>query len=91
VIDSIDGKSEYIWTLTKGVTGEEVVKVKGVPFFIWKFKDLGKYNISVEVIDRSGASYFQDIENFITVNDKINYIKNTETRLNNRKLKLLSS
>ena len=91
VIDSIDGKSEYIWTLTNSITGKEVVKVKGVPFFIWKFKDLGKYNISVEVIDSSGASYFQDIENFITVNDKINYIKNTETRLNNRKLKLLSS
>ena len=91
VIDSIDGKSEYIWTLTNSATGEEVVKVKGVPFFIWKFKDLGKYDMEVEVIDSSGASYFQKIENFITVNNKRNYITNIERRLDDRKIKLLSS
>ncbi len=91
VIDNLDGKSDYIWTLNNNVTGEEVVRVKGVPFFIWKFRELGKYDLSVEVIDSSGASYFQKIKNFITVNDKINYIDNTEKRLNDRKLKLLSS
>jgi hypothetical protein len=91
VIDSVDGKVDYIWTLTNNLTGEEVVRVKGVPFFVWKFKDLGKFNLSVEVIDSSGASYFQNIENLITVNDKIKYIKNIENRLNERKLQILSS
>lgn len=91
VIDSIDAKVEYIWTLTNNLTNEEVVKVKGVPFFVWKFKDLGKYNLHVEVIDSSGASYFQNIENLITVNDKIQYTKNIENKLDERKLQLLSS
>jgi len=91
VIDSVDGKVDYIWTLTNNLTGEEVVRVKGVPFFVWKFKDIGKFNLSVEVIDSSGASYFQNIENLITVNDKIKYIKNIENRLNERKLQILSS
>jgi len=91
VIDSLDGKQQYIWKLTNQETGEEVVRTRGVPFFIWKFKELGKYNIEVEVIDSSGASYFQKIENFITVNDKRNYIKNVERRLDDRKIKLLSS
>jgi hypothetical protein len=91
VIDNLDGKQKYIWKLLNHSTGKEVVRVKGVPFFIWKFKELGKYDIEVEVIDSSGASYFQKIENFITVNNKINYIKNIERRLDDRKIKLLSS
>jgi len=91
VIDNLDGKQEYIWKLTNHETGEEIVRTKGTPFFIWKFKELGRYSIEVEVIDSSGASYFQKMENFITVNDKRNYIKNTERRLDDRKIKLLSS
>jgi len=91
VIDNLEGKVDYIWTLTNHDTGERVVRVKGVPFFIWKFKDLGKYDMEVEVIDSSGASYFQKIENFITVNNKRNYITNIERRLDDRKIKLLSS
>ena len=91
IIDSIDAKVGYIWTLTNNLTGEEVVRVKGVPFFVWKFKDLGKYNLAVQVTDSSGASYFQNIENLITVNDKIIYTKSIENRLDERKLQILSS
>ena len=91
VVNNLDGKQEYIWTLKDSFTKKEITKVKGVPFFVWKFSDLGKYDISVEVKDNAGGTYLQEIENFVTVNNKINYIENIETRLNNRKLNVLSS
>tara|TARA_B100000963_G_scaffold176268_3_gene153332 strand:- start:4284 stop:7307 length:3024 start_codon:yes stop_codon:yes gene_type:complete len=91
IIDNLDGKQEYIWTLKDSFSKKEIAKVKGVPFFVWKFIELGKYDISVEIKDSAGGTYFNEIENFITVSNKINYTKSIETRLNHRKLNLLSS
>ena len=91
IIDNLDAKKEFIWTLTDQITGEEVIRVKGVPFFVWKFKDLGKFTLSVQVIDTANTSYYQTLENLITVSDKISYTKNIERKLNDRKLKVLSS
>ena len=50
-VNNIDGKKEFIWTLYNSQTEEEVVKVKSVPFFVWKFKDLGKFYLKVEIYD----------------------------------------
>jgi hypothetical protein len=91
VVNNLDAKQEYTWTLKDSFTKDEIARVKGVPFFIWKFIDLGKYDLSVEVKDSAGGIYFQELENFITVNNRINYIKSIETRLNHRKINVLSS
>jgi len=91
VINNLDGKNEFIWRLTNQVTGEEIIRVRSVPFFVWKFKDQGNYTLSVEVFDNRKTRYASTVENFIRVIDKTKYIKETERRLNNRKLQLLKS
>lgn len=91
VINNLDGKSEFIWRLTNYRTGEEIIRVKSVPFFSWKFKDLGEFTLSVEVIDNRGTSYVSEVQNFIRVLDKKEYIRTTERKLNDRKLELTRS
>lgn len=91
VINNLDGKSEFIWKLTNYRTGEEIVRAKSVPFFVWKFKDLGEFTLNVEVIDNSGTSYISEIQNFIRVLDKKEYVRVIERKLNDRKLELTRS
>ena len=88
--NNIDGKLEYIWTLIDVSRNEEVIKVRSVPFFIWKFKDLGTYTLHLEVMDNKGNVYVNQINRMITVLDKDAYIKNVEKRLGRRKLDLLN-
>ena len=61
------------------------------PFFVWKFKDIGTYTLSVEVIDSNKTIYKKSVKNMIRVLDKEDYISYTETRLNQRKHKLMNS
>lgn len=91
VINNLDGKNDFIWKLTNVVTGEEIVRAKSVPFFVWKFKDLGNFTLSVEVFDNRNTRYVSEIQNFIQVLDKKQYIGRIETRLNDRKRRLLKS
>jgi hypothetical protein len=88
VVNNIDGKSEFIWTLSNTISGEEIIRVKSVPFFVWKFKDLGKFSLSVRIYDNRKNEYFGISENLINVFDKKQYIRYTEDQLNTRKLKL---
>jgi hypothetical protein len=90
VINNLDGKNEFFWKLTNIVTGEEI-KVKSVPFFVWKFKDLGNFTLSIEVLDNRNTSYVSEVQNFIRVLDKRSYTMEVEDKLNARKLKLLKS
>ena len=87
VINNIDGKNDFRWTLIDSF-GNEVIKVKSVPFFVWKFKDLGNFSIQAEVFDAKSSRYVNKLENFIRVLDKRSYISETERKLNDRKLKL---
>lgn len=89
VINNLDGKNEFIWTLTVSETGEEIVRAKGVPFFVWKFKDLGTYTLTAEVFDNRGTRYTSTIDKFVRVLDKRAYTTEIESRLNSRKLRLL--
>ena len=91
VINNIDGKNDFIWTLIDDITGEELFRAKSVPFFVWKFKDLGKYSIRVQVFDNKKTEYVNTMENFVRVLDKRRYDQETETRLNRRKLSLLKN
>jgi hypothetical protein len=89
-VNNIDGKKEFIWTLFNSITGEEIVRTRSVPFFVWKFKDLGRFTLKVEVHDNRGTVYVNQIDRMINVISKNQYISNIETRLNRRKLELLN-
>lgn len=89
-VNNIDGKNEFTWTLCNTQTDEEIIKVKSVPFFIWKFKDLGKYYLKVEIYDNKRNVYVNEAPKMINVLTKRQYIKKIESRLDNRKLKLVN-
>jgi hypothetical protein len=91
VVNNLDGKNEFIWTLTNTITGEEVFRVKSVPFFIWKFKDIGNFSLSVEVTDNRETNYKNGVQNFIRVLNKKSYIADVENRLNLRKNELIKN
>jgi hypothetical protein len=91
VVNNLDGKNDFVWTLSDYETGTEIIRVKSVPFFMWKFKDIGAYSLKVTVTDNRGTEYTNSIENFIRVLDKRNYTTNVEERLNLRKNKLIEN
>jgi len=91
VVNNLDGKSDFIWTLTDAVSGEEIVRAKSVPFFVWKFKDLGTFNIKADVFDNRGTQYTTYLQNYVRVLDKKDYTLDIESRLNTRKLQLLKN
>ncbi len=91
VVNNLDGKNEFIWTLTNTTTSEEVFRAKSVPFFIWKFKDIGNFSLSVEVIDNRETNYKNGVQNFIRVLNKKSYIADVENRLNLRKYELIKN
>jgi hypothetical protein len=90
VVNNIDGKKDFIWTLTDS-NGNTIISVKSVPFFIWKFKDIGEFSISVTVIDNRETNYQNGVQKFIKVLNKNNYILEVEEKLNIRKNRLLKN
>ena len=68
-----------------------MIKVRSVPFFVWKFKDLGNFTLSVEVYDNRKTKYETVVQNFIRVLNKTSYVNEIETRLNERKVQLLKN
>jgi hypothetical protein len=91
VVNNLDGKNDFIWSLTNTVTGEEMMRVKSVPFFIWKFKDIGNFSLSVRVIDNRETNYENSVQNFIRVLNKTQYSFEIEDRLNVRKNYLIKN
>jgi hypothetical protein len=91
VINNLDGKNDFIWSLTNTITGEEVIRVKSVPFFIWKFKDIGNFSLKVTVIDNRETLYENSVQNFIRVLNKNQYTIEIEERLNTRKNYLIKN
>jgi len=91
VINNLDGKNDFIWKLNDTLSGEEIIRVKSVPFFVWKFKDQGTYTLSVEAVDNRNTSYYSSVENFVHVVGKKEYTSRIESRLNRRKLDLLKN
>jgi hypothetical protein len=90
-VNNLDGKSEFIWTLTNNITGEEIVRTRSVPFFVWKFKDLGTFDLKVDVFDNRNTQYSNQISKMINVLEKNQYIHSIETKLNRRKNRLLNN
>jgi hypothetical protein len=58
---------------------------------MWKFKDIGSYSLSVEVIDNRETSYKNEVQNFIRVLNKRDYVTSIEERLNTRKNNLIKN
>ena len=57
-IDSlIPGKKEHTWILTDTETGDEIVRLKKTPYFIWTFTSPGFYSISCTLQDANGNLY----------------------------------
>jgi hypothetical protein len=91
VINNLDGKNDFIWSLTNTITGEEILRAKSVPFFIWKFKDIGNFSLKVTVKDNRETNYENSVQNFIRVLNKSQYSLETEDRLNTRKNYLIKN
>jgi hypothetical protein len=89
-VNNLDGKLEYIWTLFDHTTGEEIVRTRSVPFLVWKFKDIGRFTVKVDVYDNRGTVYTNQIDKMVNVMSKDQYISITEKRLNRRKTQLLN-
>ena len=69
-IDSlIPGKKNHIWTLTDTETGENIVKIKKSPYFIWTFVNPGFYTVSCELQDANGNTYSVEHKGKIRVID----------------------
>jgi hypothetical protein len=57
-IDSlIPGKKNHTWVLTDTETGEEIVRIRRTPYFIWTFTSPGFYSISCQLQDANGNTY----------------------------------
>ena len=89
-VNNVDGKLEYIWTLIDSNSEEEIIRVTGVPFFVWKFKDIGNFKLKVEVADNRGSIYESEIDRLINVVNKLEYSKHIEKRLDRRKIEILN-
>jgi hypothetical protein len=82
IINNINGKSKYTWTLTNADTKEIIIIVRKNPYFIWSFNEIGNYSISLDIYDYYNNEYSTYIENLISVVSKVNYIQNIELKLN---------
>ena len=89
-VNNVDGKLEYIWTLIDSNSEEEIIRVTGVPFFVWKFKDIGNFKLKVEVTDNKGSIYESEIDRLINVVNKLDYSNHIEKRLDRRKIEILN-
>lgn len=53
----IPGKKNHTWTLTNAYSGEEIIKIRKTPYFIWTFVKPGSYTIHCELQDANGNVY----------------------------------
>lgn len=94
IVNNIKGKTDTIWTLTNVTDPEnvfDVIKIKGAPYFIWRFQDLGTFSLSVQTYDNNSNSYVASIQNLISVKTPDDYTALVEAYLNNRKVNLIKS
>jgi len=88
VVNNIDSKSETIWTLYKEST--PITTIKSTSYFTWRFTEVGKYSLTVSVVDSFGNRFatpkplmFAEV---LSNTDYVNYLEDT---LNRRKVDLL--
>jgi len=72
-VNNLFAKRQFEWTITDDVTGEEIVKVVGVPFLTWKFQRKGSYRLDLTVYDKNGNAYARTLTNYVNVMDGRQY------------------
>ena len=82
VINNISGKSKFKWNLIDSKNNSTIMTTRNCAYFVYRFNEVGEYNISVDIIDYNNNEYNRTIENMITVYNKKDYIENIEIRLN---------
>lgn len=65
----IYGKENNVWILSDSVTGEQLLDVKGTPYFIYTFTSAGNYTIFNSVEDSEGNVYTTSKPGYIHVID----------------------
>ncbi len=81
VINNIPGKTEFVWTLYDEDGDKKLIQIKDVPFFIWRFSELGQYRLEVQVTDNRGNIYNKSFSRFINVKSKDEYIQFIERKI----------
>jgi len=68
----IYGKENNVWVLSDSVTGEQLLDVKGTPYFIYTFTGAGNYTIYNSVEDSEGNVYTASKPGYIhVINHKV--------------------
>ena len=90
VVPNIPSKKQCVWTLRVGTT--EIVKIRSLSYFVWKFDEPGEYYLTVEVTDaRDNVFEMQTAFNVNHVKSIEDYKKYVELELNRRKYVSLPS
>ena len=66
---NIYGKKNNVWILSDSSTGEEILNIKGTPYFIYTFSAKGYYQIYNSIEDSFGNVYEVSLPAFIRVID----------------------
>jgi hypothetical protein len=66
---NIPGKNGHVWRLKDTVTGETIIDIKDVAYFIWNFKIPGYYTLEIEIKDSNGNVYTDTKPGYIRVVD----------------------
>jgi len=82
VINNVPGKTEFVWTLYDEDNNKKLIQIKDVPFFIWRFNELGQYRIDVQITDNKGNIYNKSFSKFVNVKSKNDYISFIEREIN---------
>jgi len=67
VDSNIPGKNSYTWVLSDSVSGDVIVSIKDVPYFIWTFRTPGYYTIETSFRDANGNLYKTVKDGYIRV------------------------
>lgn len=92
IVNNLKGKTDTIWTLTNVTDPNnnfDVIKIKGAPYFIWRFPEIGTYSLSVQTFDNNSNSYGNSIPNLVTILEPDDYVNLVEKQLDARKAQLL--
>ena len=77
-VNNLFAKKQFEWVLTNDVTGEEIVRVTGVPFLVWKFNTNTSYRLDTKVQDKNGNAYVNQLTNFVHVSPGLTYKTDNE-------------
>jgi len=93
IINNIKGKNRVVWTLyddTDPNNRVKIIKIRGVSYFVYRFPETGVFSLNVEVEDINYGIHSGESTNIIRVVEREDYIKEVESLLNSRKVKILN-